>query len=134
MSAKSDKFSRMHEAAVAAVLRTTTLEAAAKSIGLNERTLRRWWSLPEFQAKYMAAKRELIAGTIHTLLHATGSATHALVSILQDTSLPPTARVSAARTVLQLVMHVMHNDDIETRLTALENQGLLETNHHDPLH
>jgi hypothetical protein len=134
MSGKSDKFTRMHEAAVAAVLRTTTLESVAKSIGVNERTLRRWWLLPEFQAKYMAAKRELINGTIHTLLHATGTATHALVNILQDTSLPPTARVSAARTVLQLVMHVLHNDDIEARLIALENQGCMETIDHGPVH
>jgi transposase-like protein len=122
MSAKPTKFERHHEAAIAALLRTTTLQAAAREAGVNERTLRRWWELPAFQAKYRAAKRELISGAMHTLLHATGTATHTLITIMQDAQQPATARVSAARTVLQLVMQALSNDDINARFMAIEQR------------
>jgi hypothetical protein len=122
MSGKSDKFRLKHEEAVAALLRTTSFQAAAQAIGLNERTLRRWWVLPEFQAKYRAAKRELIQGAIHVLLHSMGTATHTLVTIMQDPEQPPTARVSAARTILQMVLHTLKDDDLEARFAEIEQR------------
>ena len=134
MTGKNDKFSRMHEAAVAAVLHTTSLDAAAKSIGLNEKTLRRWWVLPEFQAKYRAGKRELINTATHTLLHATGSAVRCLVKIMDDPAMPPMARVSAARSVLAMVLQDIRNDDVDARFTALEARLFPEIHTNGKIH
>jgi hypothetical protein len=118
------------------MLRHTNLPSAAKALGLNEKTLRRWLLIPEFQEKYRAAKRELIQGAIHTLLHAAGTATHTLVTIMQDAAQPASARVGAARCVLQMVIESLHQDetearlmDMETRLAAFEAMGV-ESNHH----
>ena len=116
-----EKFERKHEEAIAALLHTTTIAAAARNAGVGERTLRRWLAQPHFQAEYRRARRELIQGAIHILLHATGTATRTLVAIMDDTAQPATARVSAARCVLQLVMQALSKDELEAELTALES-------------
>jgi hypothetical protein len=120
MSDFHDKFDRKHEEAIAALLKTTTIGKAAQLAGVSERTLRRWLQKPEFQAAYRAAKRELISSAVHTLLHATSSATHVLVSIMNDPEQPSSSRVAAARTVLTLVMHSFKDDDTEARLREVE--------------
>lgn len=114
------KFERRHEIAIAALLKTTSVSKAAEVAGVGERTLRRWLSMPEFQVEYRRARRELISGAIHTLLHATSTATHVLVTIMQDEKQPATARVSAARTILQLVTRSFNDDDIHERLAEME--------------
>ena len=45
-----------------------------------------------------------------------------LITIMQDAQQPATARVSAARTVLQLVMQALSNDDINARFMAIEQR------------
>jgi hypothetical protein len=120
MTDHHEKFDRKHEEAIAALLQTTTIGKAAEVAGISDRTLRRWLQRPDFQAAYRAAKRELINGAVHTLLHATDSATHVLVSIMNDAEQPATARVSAARTILAMVLRTFHDDDLDGRLAALE--------------
>jgi hypothetical protein len=120
MAGLHDKFERKHEEAIAALLKTTTVRAAADMAGVGERTLRRWLTRPAFQAEYRRARRELIQGAIHVLLRSTETATHTLVTIMQDAEQPATARVAAARTVLQTVMHALKEDDLEIRLTEVE--------------
>jgi lambda repressor-like predicted transcriptional regulator len=129
MSAFKDKFDRKHEAAIAALLHTTTVRAAAQQAGVSERTLSRWLERADFQAAYRRAKRELIAGAVHILLHATSSATQVLVSIMNDATQPATARVSAARTVLTMVLHALHDEDLDGRFAEIEAQ-LAEVNGH----
>jgi hypothetical protein len=45
------------EQAVAALLAEPTIVAAARSLKISERTLRRWLEDPEFHSAYRAAKR-----------------------------------------------------------------------------
>jgi transposase-like protein len=122
MAGLRDKFDRKHEEAIAALIKTTTVRDAARISGISERTLRRWLIRADFQAAYRAAKRELISGAIHTLLHATSSATHVLVSIMNDAAQPATARVSAARTVLSMVVRALHDEDLDGRFLEIESQ------------
>jgi hypothetical protein len=129
MSHFRDKFDRKHEAAVAALLTTTSVQAAAQQSGVSARTLRRWLERDDFQAAYRRAKRELINGAVHTLLHATESATQVLISIMQDPEQPASARVAAARAVLNMVMHALRDEDLDGRFTAIE-QRLAEVNGH----
>jgi hypothetical protein len=114
------KFERRHELAIAALLKTTSVSAAAKASGVGERTLRRWLDMPEFQAAYRRARRELISGAVHALLQATSSATDTLIAIMQDADQPATARVSAARTILQMVLRALNDDNVHERLSEME--------------
>jgi hypothetical protein len=129
MSGHGQKLRRKEEAAISALLTQSTLAEAASLVGIGEATLRRWLQRDDFQAAYRRAKRELISGAVHLLLQATGSATQALLEIMTDASQPATARVSAARTVLTLVLHALHEADLDGRLAALE-QRLAEVNGH----
>ena len=46
--------------------------ARRRRTGVSQRTLRRWLQREDFQADYRRARRELVNGAIHVLLHATG--------------------------------------------------------------
>jgi DNA-binding transcriptional MerR regulator len=116
------KYERKHEEAIGALLVTTTLGAAAKKAGIGERTLRRWLTQPHFQAEYRRARREVVQGAIHVLLQSAGTATRTLVSIMDDPEQPATARVSAARCILQMVMHALKDDDLEARFAEIEQR------------
>jgi phage terminase small subunit len=129
MATSNDKFSRKHEAAIAALITTTNVKAAAQKAGVGHRTLCRWLERADFQAAYRRAKRELISGAVHTLLHAANSATHVLITIMNDASQPATARVSAARTVLSMVVHAMRDEDLDGRFAEIEAR-LAEMNGH----
>jgi hypothetical protein len=129
MSGLRDTFDRKHEQAIAALLKTTTVAKAAELAGISERTLRRWLARTDFQVAYRRAKRELISGAVHTLLHASASATHVLITIMNDASQPATARVSAARTVLSMVVHALHDEDLDSRFAEIEAR-LAEMNGH----
>jgi hypothetical protein len=126
MAAPPEKYAR----AIAAMLETTTIRAAAQRGHINERTLRRWTHDPVFQAQYREARRELIKGAIHTLLHHTASATDTLVAIMQDPEAPATARVSAARAILGFVLRSLSEDDTEERLVEIERQLAQRNGHH----
>jgi hypothetical protein len=127
MTAFKDKFDRKHELAISCLLQTTMVRKAAEQAGVSERTLRRWLERPDFQAAYCQAKRELISGAVHSLLHATGSATRVLIQIMNDPAQPATARVSAARTILTTVLRTLREDDLDGRFAALEGR-LAEVN------
>jgi hypothetical protein len=136
MTQKNNLYERRNEKAIQALLRHTTLSAAAKSMSLNEKTLRRWWVLPDFQEKYRSAKRELIAGSSHVLLAAMGTSVRVLITIMEDAAQPASARVSAARCILQAVQQGMQQEDLaasllalQSRLDALERQDVVESNH-----
>jgi hypothetical protein len=126
MPAPPEKYAR----AIAAILETTTIRAAAQRAQINERTLRRWVHDPVFQAQYRDARRELIKGAVHTLLHSAGSATHTLVTLMQDVSTPATARVSAARAILAFVLRALSEDDIEERFIEIERRLAERNGHH----
>jgi FAD/FMN-containing dehydrogenase len=129
MSGHGQKLNRKEETAISALLTQGTLAEAASLVGIGEATLRRWLQRDDFQAAYRRAKRELISGAVHVLLHATGSATKALIDIMNDASQPATARVSAARTVLTMVLHALHDEDLDSRFAEIE-QRLAEVNGH----
>ena len=130
MAGLNDKFSRKHEEAIAALLSTTSVMQAAQQAGVSQRTLRRWLQRDDFQAAYRRARRELVNGAIHVLLHATGTATTVLVDIMNDHTAPATARVSAARTVLNLVLRSLAEEDVEFSLADVERILAERNGHH----
>ncbi|KJS18569.1 MAG: phage protein [Peptococcaceae bacterium BRH_c4b] len=111
---------RKQEAAIAALLTAPTIAAAAQAVGISEGTLWRWLQLPEFQEKYREAKRQAVAQAIARLQQATTKAVDTLESIMTDDEAPPSSKVTAAKTVLEMAIKGIELEDLAARIETLE--------------
>lgn len=120
--AGGEKLSKKKELAIAAVLKNPTLKDAAREVGISEPTLWRWMQIPAFQAALKEAKKQAVSGAVSKLSQICDEAVKNLRAIMNDKAAPPSARVSAAKTVLDSGLKGIELDDLETRLTALEQE------------
>lgn len=118
------KLSRKQELAISALLTCPTILAAAQQCGLSEVTLYRWLKDTGFQSAYRDARREVVRQAIAQVQQATGQAVQTLQAVMQDTDAPASARVAAARTVLETALKAVELEDLDARLTALEAQSI----------
>ena len=114
--------SRKQDTAIGALLSRPTISAAAESVGIGESTLRRWLKDRDFLAAYRAARREAVSQAVGHLQGACSVAVLALTDISQDVNNPASARVSAARTVLELALKGVELEDLAVRVEELELQ------------
>src|SRR5262245_46994069 len=78
------KLPRKREQAIAALLASPTIEAAAGQVGVNEWTLRQWLKDPSFKSAYRQARRELVENAIGRVQAATGRAVDTLLAVAKD--------------------------------------------------
>jgi hypothetical protein len=76
--------------------------------------------MPEFQADYQAARRTGVSQTNGRLQQASGAAASTLFKIMVDGSASASARVRAADSVLDRANQAIDREDVQVRLTALE--------------
>jgi hypothetical protein len=86
------------EDAIAALLRAPTVEAAAALAGVPNDTLRQWLRDPRFDARYHAARQEVLDDLIARLEQLAGTAVDALARNL--TCGVPEVEVEAAKAIL----------------------------------
>jgi hypothetical protein len=120
MTGHGEKQSRKAEQALAALLTEPTITAAAAAAGVAEKTLRRWLREQGFATAFRVARREVTLQAGARLQSAAGEAVGALQSVMGDTGAPPAARVSAARTILELSLRSLELEDLAERLEVLE--------------
>lgn len=120
MTTSKAKMTRKMEAAVAALLTAPTIAIAAQAVGISEQTLWRWLQLPEFQGQYREAKRQAVAQAVARLQQATTKAVDTLEAVMDDTASPSSARVTAAKTVLEMAVKAVELEDMAARIEALE--------------
>ncbi len=108
------------EAIVAALMTTSTLDAAAQQCGLSVRQLYERRQAPGFEKKLRKAQSEALSDTARFLQHATGSAAATLLEIAESKVRPAQVRISAARTILEQATKYSEITDIQARLEALE--------------
>lgn len=106
--------------AVLAMLEHPTLKDAAAAVNVGETTLWRWSQTPEFKAAYMDARREAVRQSIAHLQSATGEAVTCLRDVMKSTSASDSAKVSAARAMLELAMKSVEIEDLAERVKQLE--------------
>jgi hypothetical protein len=100
-----------------------SLQAAAAASGINEKTLRRWLREDAaFQMAYRDARRQVVQQAIVQVQQTTGDAVETLRTVMQDPEAPASARVSAARVVLDTAIKAIELEDLEQRIVALETQ------------
>ncbi len=108
------------ERLVLALLATPTIKAAAEVAGVPERTAHRWLREPDFGHTVAVARRHVLAQACTRLVATCSTATDVLRDVACDTSAPAAARVTAARTILELARGLVDVDSIDDRLSALE--------------
>lgn len=116
------KISGRQERAIAALIASPTIREAADSLGLNEVTLYRWMREAEFQAAYRQARREVVAQAVARLQEACSTAVSTLIDVMGDGEASSSSRVTAARSVLELAFRAVEIEDLEARVTALEER------------
>lgn len=106
--------------AIAALISCPTLAEAARSAGIAEKTLWRWLQVPEFQACYRSARQEVVSQAIALIQGCMGAAVNTLKTVAGDDQAPPSARVAAARAILDLGLRVVEIEDLAERIERLE--------------
>jgi hypothetical protein len=120
MKGHGEKLSRKQEALISALLTAPRLADAAQTAGIGEVTAWRWLKDATFQAAYREARRAVVQHAIVQVQHATGEAVETLRSVMQDTEAPASAKVSAAKTILETSVKAVELEDLEARIMALE--------------
>jgi len=88
------------EQIIAAVLANGTLRAAAAAVGISERTLYDRMNEGEFQARYRAAKADLIRAAVFNINNQLQAAINTVIEVMQDDKNNAAVRLQAAQTIL----------------------------------
>jgi hypothetical protein len=115
---EGSRLSRKHEEAIAALLTSRTVVAAARKAGVAERTLRDWLSEPAFCAGYRAARRAVLTEAIARLQQAAVNAVRTLERNLKCGR--PSAEIKAAGMILELAVGAGELAELIERVAALE--------------
>ena len=110
---------KAEDALLDALARGATPSQAAEMVGVHRRTVHRRLADPEFKKRLRAVQADMIQST-GALLTAAGAGSVKTLVVLQDPSMPPSARFSAARAILDLGPRWREAADWEQRLADLE--------------
>ncbi|HMV46680.1 MAG TPA: hypothetical protein PLD20_13930 [Blastocatellia bacterium] len=115
-----ERLSTKQQRAIEALLTEPTTRAAAAAAEVSEATIWRWLAEPEFSIAYRAARGRLLESTLTALQSASVDAVVCLREILNDKTAQVSARVSAAKSVLELGLKAREVLEVEERLAYLE--------------
>jgi hypothetical protein len=99
-----------------------SLADAANAVGISPRSARRWRKKPEIAEAVRARLAESISMARAILSAGASKAALGLVDMSSGDAEPNSARVSAARGVLESAMRFAELEDVAERLTKLEAQ------------
>ena len=108
--------------AIAALMTSRNIAAAAPAAGVGLRTLHRWLDDRLFVAELKAAESAAIDQAVRRLADLSGTAISALAAAMTDTHATPGARVQAANVALSQLLRLRELHDLEQRIAALEAQ------------
>lgn len=119
-NSETAKAERLREAAIIALLTAPSIEEAAKTVGVGATTIYRWMKLPQFQEELKEARRQAVSLAIGKLQRSTSAAVKVLQDVAENDEAPASARVSAAKTILEMALKAVELDDIINRLEEIE--------------
>lgn len=109
------------EAALLALLSHKTLKEAALAAGVSLPTLWRYLRDPIFSLRYREARRELVECAMVRLQNDAEHAACVLRDVADDKQAPASARVTAARTIIELSVKSIELGDLQQRISSLED-------------
>ncbi len=98
-----------------------TTENAARTANISPRTAHRRLAEPGFQERLRKLRMEMVQRASGMLTAATLEAIKILIGLL-DPSAPASARLGAARTIIEFGLKLRELTDLEGRIAALENR------------
>lgn len=120
MTGHGQKLSRKKEQAIATLLSQPSIGGAAKKIGIAEKTLFRWLQLDGFQLAYKNARRQVVQQAIAQIQSVMSEAVQTLLDVMSNPVAPASAKVSAARALLDIGFKVVEIEDLESRIEKIE--------------
>ena len=110
----------VRDQAILALLSAPSILEAAARCKIGEKTLRRWLTEDAaFQAAYESARHSTFQTAIRRIPALTITAVETLAELLRDTH-PPTVRLGAARTVVEVGVHQYDAETILKKLDEIE--------------
>ena len=110
----------VQERAIVALLSHANTRTAAKAVGVDEATLWRWLQDEDFHAAYMTIRRESVSLSIARLQQSTMEAVNTLKAITKDKKAPASARVMAARSIIEYSFKAVQIEDLAARVAEIE--------------
>ena len=120
MATPGSKYTRKREEAIAALLTQRNVDEAARAAAIGTQTLLRWLKVKEFQTAYREARRDAFSQSIARLQQSSTAAVTTLLKVMVDPNTPASVRVRAADSVLNHAAKSIEIEDIEVRVTDLE--------------
>jgi hypothetical protein len=117
---KPAELTARHDKAIAALLTEPSVKKAAAAAGIGEATIWRWLRDDQFRKAYLVARRRLVQQATARIQQFASEAAAVLHSIMTDKSLPATARVAAAKAVLQNAYDGVDLEDNLERVSDIE--------------
>lgn len=108
------------EKMLAALLSHPTIKAAARSAGVSESSIYRALRDEQFAEAYRAGRREVTQHTIMRLQARSSEAAEILFRIAKDKTAPASARVSAARAIIEQAIDGAKTTELIERVDALQ--------------
>ena len=108
------------EKALQALLVSRTRAEAAKATGIGESTLREYMKDPEFLDRYREAFGNLVQDATRQAQQALTLALSTLTEIMENTGEQATARIQAARYLVEYALRLGEQCDLLARLERLE--------------
>jgi phage terminase small subunit len=116
----TDNLTPKQRKAIEALLTTGSDSQAAQAANVSRDTIYRWLKQAEFKTALEEATAEAINNLSRSLVGLGDQAIETLRDTMEDESISPGARVSAARVVLDNILKIRELASIEQRLTELE--------------
>jgi hypothetical protein len=120
MASSNKDLGAKKEAAILALLSARSVEDAARTAGVSARTLSRWMKEKDFQAACRRARRQAFEQQVGRLQQASAAVVTTLLKLAVDGTAPPAVRARASWYVLTLATKAFETEDLEARVTELE--------------
>lgn len=118
LTARQEKF-------MIALMNTNTIIEACKEANITNNTGHKYLNNTEFKQAYMKLRRETMQQATNKLQQSAVMAVETLENVMSDIdNSTPSARVQAARAVLDNAYKSLEIDDIQQRLDVLEEQQM----------
>lgn len=120
MQPAGQKLTAKQELALVALLDCGEIKRAAERAGVNDATLWRWLQQGEFQRRYREARRQLVETAIAQLQGDCTTAARVLREVAEDAQAPASARVAAAKAILEQSIAAVQLTDLQAEVEEIK--------------
>jgi transposase-like protein len=114
------KFGRKKEAALAALFSGKSQADAARLVGIDPSTLKRWMRLPEFQAELMQVRRDAMGQANALVQHNAVVLASLGLRLVGDAKTPASVKAHLILGLLDRGNKAVEQEDILVRMAAME--------------